>query len=87
MGGIKFSALNKVAKQIWGLCVHRKLWIFAEYVASKENPVVEGSRINNPDTEWELSNFAFSEITMKLGFSSVDLFASRINAKCQRFCP
>lgn len=37
MGGIKFSLLNKVTKKLWQWCETRNLWVFAEYIASKED--------------------------------------------------
>ncbi|CAD6226403.1 GSCOCG00005806001-RA-CDS, partial [Cotesia congregata] len=44
------------------------------------------SRVRNLDTEWELSPVAFQKILKVLGSPSIDLFASRINKKCVRFC-
>lgn len=38
------------------------------------------------DTEWSLSNSAYREICNTFGYPSVDLFASRINAKCNAYC-
>lgn len=37
MGETKFENLNSIAKEIWEWCRRRNLWIFSEYVASKEN--------------------------------------------------
>lgn len=44
------------------------------------------SRVRNLDTEWELSPVVFQKILKVLGLPSIDLFASRINRKCVRFC-
>ena len=49
MGGIKHRNLNKVTKEIWEWCRSRETWIFAEYVASKENLADKGSRFSNLD--------------------------------------
>lgn len=86
MGGIKYRNLHIMSKEIWEWCQIQKIWLFAEYVASKENPADEGSRISNPDTEWELANHAFNLVIKKLGNPTIDLFASRINKKCPRYC-
>ena len=86
MGGTKHRDLHILTKRMWEWCIERELWIFAEYVASKENPADEGSRLSNPDTEWELSNAAFQDILETFGTPSIDLFASRVNAKCSRYC-
>ncbi|XP_053983779.1 uncharacterized protein LOC128879024 [Hylaeus volcanicus] len=86
MGGVKVPYLNKIARTIWKWCLERNIWIFAEYVASKENLADKGSRISNMDTEWELGNYAYKRITEVFGIPDIDLFASRINKKCDRFC-
>ncbi|XP_043472375.1 uncharacterized protein LOC122505029 [Leptopilina heterotoma] len=86
MEGTRHMHLNYVAKQIWEWCRSRELWIFAEYVASKDNKADEGSRITNVDTEWELADFAFRKICNNFGNPSIDLFASRINSKCKKYC-
>lgn len=86
MGGIKHKDLNQLTKEIWEWCRNRGIWIFAEYVASKNNPADESSRISNLDTEWELANFAFQNIIKKYGQPTIDLFATRINSKCSKFC-
>ncbi|XP_051169295.1 uncharacterized protein LOC127286759 [Leptopilina boulardi] len=86
MGGTKSKDLNKITRQIWEWCIVKGIWIFAEYVASKENPADEGSRVCNLDTEWQLADYAFQKIVDKFGFPSIDLFASRINNKCEKYC-
>lgn len=64
----------------------RKLWIFASYINTKDNiEADEGSRRVNPDVEWELSQPAFNYIVKQLGQPEIDLFASRINAKCRKY--
>lgn len=55
-------------------------------MASKENLADEGSRVRNMDTEWQLADYAFNKITKKFGLPSIDLFASRINTKCEKYC-
>ena len=86
MGGIKFPYLNKVARSIWQWCIKKNIWIFAEYIASKENPADKESRISNIDTEWELAFYAYNTITKEFGIPDIDLFASRINRKCKTYC-
>ena len=38
------------------------------------------------DIEWELLEEAFRVIVKKFGVPEIDLFASRINKKCWRYC-
>ncbi|KAI8431183.1 hypothetical protein MSG28_001221 [Choristoneura fumiferana] len=86
MGGIQFPHLNKLASEIWNWCEERNLFIYASYIKSKENVEADrASRITNIDTEWELKNSCFQFITKKLGHPNIDLFATRINKKCDLY--
>lgn len=86
-GGIQYPHLNNLAREIWQWCEHRKLWIFATYIPSEENTDADReSRTKNIDTEWELADFAYNKITQMLGKPEIDLFASRANAKCEKYC-
>ncbi|RLU26689.1 hypothetical protein DMN91_000486 [Ooceraea biroi] len=42
--------------------------------------------MDNKDTEWELADYAFIEILDFFGDPEIDLFASNINKKCERYC-
>lgn len=87
MGGIQYPKLNQIAREIWQWCENRRIWIFASYIASRENTEADrGSRIKNIDTEWELSNELFTVISNKWGPFDIDLFATRCNTKCQKYC-
>lgn len=87
MGGIQFPTLNSVARQIWQWCEERNLWIFASYIASRENKTADAeSRVADINTEWELAPRIFDAIINKWGFPKIHLFASRLNAKCEKFC-
>lgn len=87
MGGIKHKLLNEITRDIWERCQERNIWIYAEYIASKDNfQADEQSREYNIDTEWELAEFAFDQIENKFGPFDIDLFASRTNKKCTVYC-
>lgn len=86
MGGTRFRNLHELVKELWEWCMARNIWLFAEYVASKENPADEGSRLTNIDTEWELAPYAFNLVREKFGNPTIDLFASRVNKKCNTYC-
>ncbi|XP_063991161.1 uncharacterized protein LOC135169793 [Diachasmimorpha longicaudata] len=84
--GIQFPHLSELSRKIWEWCERRKLWIRASYIPSKENIEADSaSRITNIDTEWSLSPSAFERIEEKFGPFSVDLFATRLNNKCNKF--
>lgn len=86
MGGIQFPHLNILSRDIWQWCEKRRIWLYASYINTKDNVEADQeSRKVNPDTEWQLSNSAFTLITNKLGQPDIDLFASRTNAKCNQF--
>ena len=86
MGGVQFPHLNAVALDIWQYCESKKLIVFASYIRSADNSIADAeSRAKGEETEYELSQEAFREIVFTLGHPVVDLFASRLNAKCARF--
>lgn len=86
MGGVQYPELNKLAREIWQFCESKHIWLFASYIKSEENVEADReSRIKNIDTEWELADYAFRNVTKSLGTPVIDLFASRINKKCERY--
>lgn len=83
MGGIRFPHLNSLAKEIWQWCEERNLFIYASYISSKDNEIADSeSRRTHPDIEWEIKDKAFQKIKHFFGTPYIDLFASRINKKC-----
>ena len=86
MGGVRFIKYNDLAKSIWQWAEKRKVFLKAAYIPSKMNKDADRlSRMLNPDTEWELSQEAFSLITDNLGTPEIDIFASEKNAKCKDY--
>ena len=86
MGGVQFRNLNDITKDIWRWCEKKKIWIFASYIASAENVEADfESRRKESTAEIELSSVAFTKITDRLGKPEIDLFASRVNAKCEKY--
>ena len=86
MGGVQFQNLNSLAKEIWKWCETRNIWICAKYIASKDNSVADAeSRKSDFIEEFELSTEAFEKICRTFRNPGIDLFATRINAKCKRF--
>ena len=86
MGGVKYKKYSKLARQIWQLAEVRKLTLSASYISSRENKDADRlSRLANPDAEWQLSAYAFSEVVSVFGQPEVDLFATRLNKKCNLY--
>lgn len=83
-GGVQFSHLDELSRQIWEWCEERKIWLKASYIPSAEN--IEADRASrNINEDSEISQTAFKQIEKQFGPFSVDLFASRLNAKSQKF--
>ena len=86
MGSIQFEHLHNITKEIWQWCERRRIIVFASYINTKDNYEADQlSRMKFQDTEWELNEDAFSQITHYFGYPEIDLFASRSNAKCPRY--
>lgn len=76
MGGVKVDYLHADGKRFWDWCERRKLWIFAEYIPSKQNRETASlSRISNRDIEWKLSGYACRKIVRIFGKPEIGLFA------------
>lgn len=86
MGGVRFPHLNMVTRELWQWCEQRHIHVFASYISSKDNETADAeSRRVHPDIEWELSKEAFEKLVNMFGMPEIDLFASRINKKCQKY--
>lgn len=86
MGGVQYPHLNYLANMIWKWCGERHIFIFASYIKSALNVEADSeSRKFNVYTEWELQSQLFSRIIQCLGNPDIDLFASRVNAKCTKY--
>ncbi|CAD6230766.1 GSCOCG00012196001-RA-CDS [Cotesia congregata] len=87
MGGTKHKYLNDLTYDIWRWCESKNLWIFASYIPSKDNVQADAaSRVDNIDTEWELSSSAYQRIVSQFNEPDIDLFASNLNNKCKKYC-
>lgn len=86
MGGIQYPYLNRITRKIWQWCEMRSIFIYASYISSQSNYEADfESRNGKENTEWELSQKIFNDITSKFGIPEIDLFASRNNKKCNKF--
>ena len=86
MGGVRYPALNKIAKDIWQWAEKRRLFLYASYIPSRENLDADRlSRLKNEDTEWELNNSTFNLISKTFGHPDIDIFATSSNTECKNF--
>lgn len=85
MGSVQYPDLNIVSRKIWQWCESRDIFIKAYYVKSVDNKADKASRILPTETEWELADYAYTQIIERFGSPDIDLFASNRNTKCSRF--
>jgi len=85
-GSTASESCDNVARQIWLWALKRNIWLSAVYCPGKLNVEADlASRKFNDDTEWSLDQKIFQDICTHFGTPSVDVFASRLNAKCNRY--
>lgn len=81
---MQFPHLLAMARQSWDWYELRNIMIIASYIASIDSTIADReSRTLSVDTEWSLSQEAFSYISLQFGPFNLDLFASIISAKCE----
>ncbi|VEN46531.1 unnamed protein product [Callosobruchus maculatus] len=86
MGSVRYPKLHALSRKIWQWCEKRNIFVYASYIKSKDNIEADTeSRQLETETEWELSNEAFRRIILYFNSPQIDLFASRVNKKCECF--
>lgn len=86
MGSIRYPNLNAISQKIWHWCEQKNIFIFASYIKSADNTEADKeSRSSNFVNEFELNQGIFETITKKFDMPDVDLFATRVNRKCDKF--
>ena len=86
MGGVKSVECNKVAKEIWEWCEVKNLWLTISHIPGVLNTLADFKSRNFVDnTEWQLNDKIWKKICKVFGTPSIDLFASRVNAKLARY--
>jgi hypothetical protein len=86
LGSTKSERCNDIARQIWQWAEDRDIWINIAYIPGKQNILADDmSRKFKDHLEWSLAQDLFEEICTLWGTPEVDLFASRLNNKLQRY--
>ena len=84
--GGKMTELNELAREIWFWCLDRKIHLSAAHVPGVCNEEAdEMSRKFNDDLEWSLDSTVFNEIKSIYPAIDIDLFASRLNFKTDKY--
>jgi hypothetical protein len=86
MGGTRSLICNEIAKEIWQWCIAHDIWLSAEHIAGILNIEADyESRHVDNRLEWAIYPDVFHQLCEKFGTPTIDLFASRINAKLPKF--
>ena len=85
-GGVRSRKCDTVAKKIWDWAEDSSNWVTASYIPGKLNVRADRkSREFQDHLEWSLSDNVFTRICKIFGTPDIDLFATRLNAKCPSF--
>ncbi len=87
MGGTKHGLRNRIAQDLWDFCIRSNIWITITHIPGVQNLEADrASRILLTErTEWSLERNVFDKIVALFGDVQVDLFASRLNFKVQKY--
>lgn len=85
MGG-RISELDKLAKDFWFWLKAKDLWVTPAFIPGTKNVLADKmSRVFKDNTEWSLNDKIFTQVVQRFGIPDIDIFASRINHKVDRY--
>ena len=85
MGSNK-EEINSIVREIWLWCKERDLFITLSYIKGTMNVEADNeSRCQKPDLEWSLNDSVFKTLKTRFSNLSVDMFASRLNFKLEKY--
>ncbi|XP_057316824.1 uncharacterized protein LOC130657847 [Hydractinia symbiolongicarpus] len=86
MGGLHSIACNKLAVEIWEFARTCDVWLSACHIPGVLNTIADyKSRQFQDNIEWSLNVKQFNIISNIFWKFDIDLFASRLNAKCEDY--
>lgn len=87
MGGTRSVSCNEITQQIWHWCVDRNIILSIAHIPGVRNVEADrASRKFSDRTEWSLQPDVFAKLISLLKVTpTIDLFASRLNKKVERF--
>lgn len=84
--GTRFGALLDLAQDLWMYCLFNQISLLAEHLPGTANQVADWCSRHWKDTSlWKLHPGVFRKLQSLWGFFSIDLFASRLDTKLQRY--
>ena len=85
-GGVRSPECNEVAQDIWSWCEARDIWLSVAHIPGVENDLADYKSRNFSDNlEWELKQELFDTIVRVFGQPEIDLFATRLNCKVEKY--
>ena len=85
-GGVKSPDCNEAAQKIWAWCEERDIWLSVAHIPGILNERADYESRNFADNiEWSLKESLFKRIVGVLGQPEIDLFATRLNNKVERY--
>ena len=86
MGGIKSPVCNQLATELWEWAQREKIWVSAAHVPGVDNKEADKkSRQFNLTAEWMITSKTFENICKVFGRPDIDLFATRLNKRIERY--
>ena len=87
MGGTDHGLRNQIALDIWNWAIEHSVWLSITHIAGVDNVKADDASrsMYKPNTEWALKQTCFEKLARKLGPVDVDLFASYLNHKLQKY--
>ena len=84
--GMVSKYCNDLAFDIWSWAVKKDIWLSASHVPGVENNIADlKSRYFYDNKEWSLNPYIIEKVCEKFGKPEIDLFATRLNAKCELY--
>ena len=84
--GGKKGDLNEIACELWLWCISNKIHLSAAHIPGYTNDDADKlSRVYKDDLEWSLDQSVFKRIKCVYSEISIDMFASRLNAKLKKY--
>ncbi|WAR20010.1 LOW QUALITY PROTEIN: hypothetical protein MAR_001848 [Mya arenaria] len=84
-GGMASSDMDVLAKSIWMWCIERNIHLSATHIPGKSNTADYYSRNFSSSTEWMLKMDIFERICLHFFRPDINLFASRLNKRVNKF--
>lgn len=85
-GGCHSPECHRIAKNIWELCLKRKLWIRASYISTKDNFIADSlSRESIDNSDYKLNSEIFKNICTEFATPKVDCFTSHLTRQLPKF--